>query len=198
MGRDKGLIQLMGVPLIVRTARLLEPLVASVTIVGAPERYSVFGLSAIADQDIGEQDANGHPQGPLVGIATALAASSAPWNLIVASDLPYLTREWLDWLLSRAMDSQSQIVVPRTPRGLEPLAAVYRRECAGPVAQALARGIRKVTEALADFEVQTVDANDWREFDPDGRVLRNMNTPADYEEARAWWEATDAGRSNES
>ena len=24
---------------------------------------------------------------------------------------------------------------------------------------------------------------------PDGRVLSNMNTPADYDEARAWWEA---------
>jgi len=189
MGRDKGLMELMGVPLIVRTARLIEPLVATVAIVGPPERYSAFGVRVIADQEIGEKESGGQTQGPLLGIASALAATIAPWNLILACDLPYLTRDWLNWLLARAMDSQSQIVMPRTPRGLEPLAAVYRRECAGPIAEALARGVRKVTEGLAGLQVQAVDAHEWREVDPDGRVLNNMNTPADYDEARAWWEA---------
>jgi len=198
MGRDKGLMELMGVPLIVRTARLVKPLVAAVAIVGPPERYGAFGVRVIADQKIGEKESGGHTQGPLVGIASALAANIAPWNLILACDLPYLTRDWLNWLLARALDSRSQIVMPRTPRGLEPLAAVYRRECAGPVAQALARGVRKVTEGFAGLQVQAVDAHEWREVDPDGRVLRNMNTPADYDEARTWWEATGTRQSKKA
>jgi molybdopterin-guanine dinucleotide biosynthesis protein A len=196
MGRDKALMELLGVPLVVRTARLIEPLVAAVTIVGRPERYRSFGLRVIADQEIGEECIGGRTLGPLVGIASALAATSVPWNLVLASDLPYLTRDWVNWLLGRAAESQSQIVVPRTRRGLEPLAAVYRRECAASIAHALGRGIRKVTDALAEFQVQTVEESEWRKFDPDGRVLSNMNTPADYDEARAWWEASASKQSN--
>ncbi len=190
MGRNKALMELLGVPIVVRTARLIEPLVVAVTIVGRPELYSTFGLQVIADHEVGEKGSGGRPLGPLAGIASALAATSAPWNLILASDLPYLTRKWLNWLLGRAADSQAQIVMPRTRRGLEPLAAVYRRECAAPIARALDRGVRKVTDALVELRVQTVEESEWRKIDSDGRVLSNMNTPADYDEARAWWEAS--------
>ena len=36
MGRDKALLEIGGVPLLVRTARLVEPLVDGVTVVGSP------------------------------------------------------------------------------------------------------------------------------------------------------------------
>src|SRR6516162_9227963 len=93
MGRDKGLLKISGQPLIVRIARLAEPLVSSVVIVGPPERYGTLGLRVIADRAFGDRGENSILQGPLAGIATALAATSTPWNLILACDLPYLTRE---------------------------------------------------------------------------------------------------------
>ena len=100
MGQDKALLDFGGVPLILHTARSLEPLVADVRIVGSPRRYAALGLSGIED--------NAHPHeatynsgcGPLAGIATALATTNSIWNLIVACDLPYLSAEWLGWLLS--------------------------------------------------------------------------------------------------
>lgn len=192
MGRDKGLMELLGVPIILRTARLIEPLVAGVTIVGPPERYRALGLRVIADKYIRNEDIRETSQGPLAGIASALAITHLPWNLILASDLPYLNRDWLKWLLACALESQSQVVLPRTSRGLEPLAAVYRRECAAPIAHALRRGVRKVTDAMAELRVHIVAESEWRKFDPDGRILSNMNTPADYDKAQAWWEAAAA------
>lgn len=185
MGRDKGLLRIGGQPLVVRIAGLVEPLVSSVWIVGPPERYDTLGLRVIADRNFG---ASGEPcrlQGPLAGIATALAASNTAWNLILACDLPYLTCEWVDWLLARATNSQRQIVMPRTARGPEPLAAVYHRDCTDLIAGSVARGVRKVVEATEQFQVEFVFERDWRPTDPDGRVLRNMNTIADYEEALA-------------
>jgi molybdopterin-guanine dinucleotide biosynthesis protein A len=80
--------------------------------------------------------------------------------------------------------------MPRTLGGLEPLAAAYRRECRGPVAVSIARGIRKVTDALEQFQIEVVPESEWQHMDPDGRALRNMNSPADYEEARTWLERT--------
>ena len=189
MRSAKGLLELKGLPLIVRTAMLAESLVSRVIVVGEPETYAPLGLQTIPDQLFGVAPEACRSKGPLFGIATALAASDTPWNLILACDLPYLTREWLEWLLVRAARSNAQAVVPNTTRGLEPLAAAYRRECLPAIERSLAQGVRKVTDALNDLAVERVDQREWGALDPDGMVLKNMNTPADYEEARAWWNA---------
>jgi molybdenum cofactor guanylyltransferase len=195
MGRDKGLLDFGGVPLILLTARLLEPLVAEVTVVGSPSRYASLGLHAIADEDHMQfhdgPDRSGI--GPLAGIATALSATHLPWNLIVACDLPYLSAEWLDWLLSRALHSRGEAIIPRTERGVEPLAALYRRDCGAPVAAALARGVRKVSDAIAELRVELVYPREWRRIEPSELILKNMNAPGDYEEARQWWSAERSG-----
>jgi molybdopterin-guanine dinucleotide biosynthesis protein A len=188
MGREKGLLEFGGEPLIVRTARMIEPLVTQVSVVGPPERYAALGLPAIADQNIVGREGMEAVRTPLVGIATALSATKTPWNLILACDLPYLTAAWLDWLLSRVVDSSAQIVMPRTSRGLEPLAAVYRRECAAPIMAALEHGVRKVTDAIAEFRMELLSEDDWNKLDPEGRVLKNMNALRDYEEAKKWLE----------
>ena len=188
MGEAKGLLEFAGVPLLVRTALLLETLVPIVTVVGSPERYGSLGLRVIADLDFECADGSGRVQGPLAGIASALIETDTIWNLILACDLPYLTTEWLDWLLARAMDSSRQIVMPRTSRGLEPLAALYRRECAVPIVASFGRGVRKVTDAMHEFGIEFVSEQDWKDVDPHGHILRNMNTQADYEEARNWLE----------
>lgn len=187
MGRDKGLLDFGGVPLILHTARLLDPIVTRVTVVGSPSRYVPLGLHAIADAAQGKGSVGELGCGPLAGIATALAGTSSRWNLIVACDLPYLSAEWLDWLISRALRSRGTAVVPRTERGIEPLAAAYRRDCGAPLAAALARGVRKVSDAIEELRVELVYSREWRKTDPSNLILRNMNLPGDYEEAEKWW-----------
>ena len=189
MGRDKGLLDFGGVPLVLHTARLLEPLVSQVTVVGSSAKYAKLGLREIAD-DAQAPCGQGIPRcGPLAGIATALAATRSSWNLIVACDLPYLTSNWLEWLLSCVLRSRGEAVIPRAERGIEPLAAVYSRECGGPIAAALSRGVRKVSDAIEELRVDFVYPREWRGIDPSGLVLRNMNAPEDYEEALKWWAA---------
>jgi molybdopterin-guanine dinucleotide biosynthesis protein A len=187
MGQDKGLLEFNGIPLIVHTAKLIEPLVASVTVVGSPERFASLGLSAIPDDGVSENAVTNISGGPLRGIAAALAKTRSPWNLILACDLPYLSAAWLEWLLSRAVGSRARVVIPRTEHGLEPLVALYRRECGPPIAAALARGVRKVTDAIGELNLDVVHQREWRRLDPSGLVLANMNTQADYEEARRRW-----------
>jgi molybdenum cofactor guanylyltransferase len=189
MGVDKGLLDFGGVPLLLHTAGMLKLLVTEVMIVGTPGRYASLGLSVIPDNfheppaDIG---ANQSSCGPLAGIVAALEATRSPWNLILACDMPYLTTEWLDWLLSQATHSSAEAVVPQTKRGLEPLAAAYRRECGTALATALARGVRKVTDAIRELRLEIVNPRDWQTIDPDGLVLKNMNAPGDYEDAVKW------------
>lgn len=189
MGQEKGLLRFGGEPLILRTARLLDPLVHDVVVVGNPELYTSLGLRVIPDRTAGGGTESAPVRTPLVGIATALSAAVSPWNLVLACDLPYLTPEWVSWMLSRAASSDAQIVIPRTPRGLEPLAALYRRECAAPIFAALERGIRKVTDGFSGFLIEYLGEEEWIAFDPGRRVLKNMNSPEDYLEAERWWES---------
>lgn len=179
MGMDKGLLDIDGVPLIVRTARLLDGvdrMVNAATVVGQPETYQRIGLRAIADDWPG--------CGPLGGIATALRTSDTEWNLIVACDLPYLTREWLQFLALRARESMADAVVPMSERGAEPLCAMYHSRCEPAIRGALEQGTRKVTEGLVRLRVEYLEPTEWKCFDSDALLFKNMNTPADYEEAK--------------
>jgi molybdopterin-guanine dinucleotide biosynthesis protein A len=187
MGRAKHLLDFEGAPLISRMVEIVQPLVKRLTVVGATEIDLAAQIRLIPDDDLGIPPEVGRSNGPLAGIATALAHSESEWNSILACDLPYLTREWLAWLLGRAMKSQAQVVMPATERGPEPLAAIYRRSCRESIMRSLEEGIRKVTVGGSRLDVETVHEVEWRDIDPDGVALKNMNTPSDYEEAQLWY-----------
>ena len=181
MGRDKALLELGGVPLAVRTARLLEPLTASVALIGAPERYGSLGLRLVPDDQTS--------LGPLGGIATALRISGCKWNLILGCDLPYLTSAWLEHLIRRTQECTSDALIPESAEGhAEPLCAMYYLLCRPNIRAALARGERKVTNGLAGRRVERILPAEWKPFDSSGRLFKNMNAPEDYEEARAYFE----------
>ncbi len=177
MGRDKAFIELDGEPLILRAAKLLEPIVGSATIIGPPERFASLGLHTIPDDHLGF--------GPLGGIATALRVATHPWNLIIGCDLPFLTQEWLEFLVQRALESQSDAVVPMSEHGAEPLCAMYQRRAGTKISAALEQGIRKITQGLEGLAIVNLAPDKWKPFDSAGLLFKNINTPDDYNELLA-------------
>src|SRR5437879_13665652 len=87
--------------------------------------------------------------------------------------------------MARALDSQADALLPETPRGVEPLCAMYLTSCAPAIAAAMARGARKVTDGLAGLAEQHVGEAEWQALESAEVLLKNMNTPQDYEAARA-------------
>ena len=177
MGRDKAQLELGGVPLILRTARLVESVAGVPAVIGNPEAFRALDLRAIGDDWPGA--------GPLGGIATALHAAAAPWSLIVATDLPYLTRDWLEYLIARGLGSSADAVLPMNTRGAEPLCAMYHQRAEPAIRKALERGTRKVTDGLLNVRVEMITPAEWNPFDSAGLLFKNMNSPEDYEEAKA-------------
>ncbi|HEV1995259.1 MAG TPA: molybdenum cofactor guanylyltransferase [Candidatus Acidoferrum sp.] len=185
-GRDKALADVGGTPMLARMIELLQRVTKQVKIIAVPSKYAAFGAKIVEDRWPGE--------GPLGGIITALkdaAESPAPreWNLIVSCDMPFLTAEWLTFLGERAAKSKAQVLLPRSAGGPEPLCACYRTDAAEPLLQAFGSGIRKITDALKHLTTEVLDEADWKRFDSAGRLFWNMNTAADYEEARRILEA---------
>jgi molybdenum cofactor guanylyltransferase len=177
MGVDKALLEISGVSLLARAASLLQSVTGEPKIVASPSVYGSLGLPLVADDWPG--------CGPLGGIATVLRASDSAWNLIIACDLPYLTKPWLDFLIERALKSKADAVVPRSERGAEPLCAMYHKNAEQGIRAAVEGGVRKVTDALASLRVEYVEPREWKAFASEGLLFKNVNSPADYEEAKA-------------
>lgn len=177
MGKPKGLLSFAGRPLILRMTYILGFVPEGPVIIGEPSAYSALGFRVIGDDHTN--------LGPLGGICTALRVTSHEWNLILGCDLPFLTREWLKFLIARALDSAADVVIPLNERGYEPLCAMYRQRAHASIEAALARGVRKVTDGLAELALTTIEPSEWKAFDPRGTLFKNINTPADYEQACA-------------
>lgn len=182
MGRDKALLQIDRMPMISRAVRLAEAATgAAATVVGAPETFREFGFQVVAD--------DGPGLGPLGGIATALRVTNSEWNLILACDLPHLSSEWLAYLIERAQKSAADAVLAAHEHGTEPLCAAYRKTCEPLVRDAVANGRRKVQDCIAELRrqgrLECVEPSEWKAFDSDGMLFKNMNSPQDYEDAKA-------------
>lgn len=177
MGCDKAWLEIGGQPLVVRAARCLEPLVASVTIIGPAEIFQPLGYSTLADVQAG--------LGPLGGIVTALSRTDRPWNFFLACDMPYVHRDWLAFLIGRALQSSADVILPESDTGPEPLCSLCNRRGAPAIEAAIARGVRKVTDALGILKVERISAGESKPFDSEGLLFQNLNSMADYEQARA-------------
>jgi molybdopterin-guanine dinucleotide biosynthesis protein A len=187
-GADKALVQFEGKTLLARTVELVASVCGETRIVAPLGKYGDASVPILADQWPG--------QGPLGGILTALHRikerrrnpPAHDYALILSCDMPFLTREWLAHLCDCGVKSTAQVVVPRSENGLEPLCACWRADAALAIQAAFDGGVRKVTEAMKRLPMEVLDEAAWKRFDTDGRLFWNMNTPADYEEARRVFE----------
>jgi molybdopterin-guanine dinucleotide biosynthesis protein A len=185
-GRDKALVEFAGKPLLVKICKVIKAATGSVHIVAPPGRYAYLGIPIAEDRWPDE--------GPLGGIITAIHAAAdhgnrCEWNLMVSCDMPFLTRDWLSYMVERALASDAEVIVPRSEHGLEPLCACWRTSAAPALEAAFNDGVRKVTEAMKRLRMEVLDETHWKRFDSAGRLFWNMNTPQDYQAALQIWES---------
>ncbi len=178
IGTDKALLPFGDGTLALWMAKIVKGVSQDVTLIGSREKYFSLGLPVEEDVFPG--------RGPLGGIHAALVHSRQAPSLVVGCDLPYLSKEFLGFLVELAHSSGADVVVPESPGlGLEPLCAVYAPSCLAPMEDALQRGESKVQVLLARLRLRVVKHEEWLPYDPQGRLFCNLNTLAEYEEARA-------------
>jgi molybdopterin-guanine dinucleotide biosynthesis protein A len=107
MGCDKALLKLAGRPLIAHALAILAEAALPVTIAGADPSSRPF-LSAYAP--VIEDPAPG--LGPLAGICSALASTSACYAVFLPVDLPLLPPSLISCLLNRARITGHAVTVP--------------------------------------------------------------------------------------
>lgn len=166
-GRDKGLIEWQGEPLIQHLHRLTRPLTDDLIISCNRnlERYATY-----ADQLV--QDDNADFCGPLAGIRAALPLARHPYLLVLPCDAPLIDSALLLALRKAALEHPDNPVMVREGEHWQPLVSIIPTAHAATLESAWQNGERsprRAMEVLHPVALQLV-AGDPR--------LANLNTPA--------------------
>ncbi len=121
-------------------------------------------------------------RGVLGGLYTGLIRSNSFHNFVVASDMPFLNRELLRYMMQRA--DGFDVVVPRRGTMLEPLHAIYSKNCIAPIKVLLRRNEMRVRCFFPEVRVRYVEECEIDQIDPKGLSFFNINTEADLAKAR--------------
>ena len=175
MGTDKAFVTLNGRTLLAQALELARSVTPDVRIVGDAAKFARF---APVVEDLFLEC------GPLGGIHAALRSSQTDLNLMFAVDVPFVSAEFLQYLISRARSSVgATVTVVRARGGWQPLCAVYRRDFADAAEEALAAGRYKIDPLFATQRTLVIDEDEMKSAGFSPNMFRNLNTPEELDEA---------------
>ena len=184
-GREKGMAELAGKPMIEHVIARLRPQVGRMVVNanGDPARFACLDLPVVADALEGYA-------GPLAGLQAGIAWArrETPKARFVASvpvDTPFLPRDLVARLLAALQETGAASAIAASGGAWTPVIGVWSVALADELADALRQGVRAVhrfaeaqRSAVVDFPLVEIGAD---MIDP----FFNVNTPADLEKARS-------------
>jgi molybdopterin-guanine dinucleotide biosynthesis protein A len=175
MGQDKSSLPLCGRTMLEHIVNQLRPHFDEILISRADSAgQGPPGTRIVADKV--------RDSGPFMGVVSCLEASSNDLNFIIPCDQPEVDLDLVVQMLRTAEEFDG--VVPMTgPSLYEPLFAVYRKSVLGPAKKLLAAGERRIVNMYPHCNIRFVSVPN----DPQ-RIVRNLNTPADYRRFREQFE----------
>ena len=168
MGKNKAFIEIDGVPIIRRIHNLFKTLFSEIVIV-TNERKLFQDFDAKIYPDLIPDG------GVLGGLYTGVLYSSFPHAFCVACDMPFLKSAVIQYLIEKIEDYD--VVVPRTEDGLQPLHAIYARNCLNPISKIMEQKHFKIIDFYSMVKVNVVEENEFRSLDPARESFLNVNTP---------------------
>ncbi|MBH8559595.1 NTP transferase domain-containing protein [Hymenobacter sp. BT442] len=167
MQTDKGALHYHGLDQRQHTAALLAEFCPDVRVSVRPDQAADLpaGLTALPDTFLN--------LGPLGGILSAFQADpNAAW-LVLACDLPFLTRETLEYLVTNRQPARLATSF-RSPWDAfpEPLVSIWEPRSYGQLLRFLSLGYSCPRKALINSDIELLAP-------PAPAELRNVNTPAE-------------------
>ncbi|MCP4349654.1 MAG: molybdenum cofactor guanylyltransferase [Desulfobacterales bacterium] len=112
----------------------------------------------------------------LTGIHAGLFYTSNPFAFFAACDTPFLKKELAETIID-SIETRSDVFIPETSAGLEPLCAVYSKQCLKPIEQQLIDNKLKIQGFFNKIKVRKISETILREKDPELVSFFNINTP---------------------
>ena len=148
-------------------------------VVGGDGRFDVEGWPGARVRVFKARRYGGN--GPLRSFERSIRSGGVDRVLVLACDLPFVSSAFVAHLLEA--NPEADAVVPQTADGWHPLCGVYHRRVATHFRARIDGGALRITDALDGLDVHAIVPEEVARFDPDGRLLLNVNTPDDYRRA---------------
>lgn len=168
MGKNKAFIQVEGIPIIERIHNLFTELFQEVIIVTNEKDLFLNFNSKIYSDLIPDK-------GALGGLYTGIVWSSFYYSFCVACDMPFIKRSLVQYLIENV--ANEDVIIPRTKDGLQPLHAIYSKNCIDPIRRSIEEGKSKIIDIYDEVNVKIVDERNFLSFDPGRESFINVNTP---------------------
>jgi molybdopterin-guanine dinucleotide biosynthesis protein A len=173
MGADKAFVEYEGRTLLARALDLTRSVVSGVWIVGSKQKFAAL---APVVEDVFRDC------GPLGGIHAALLGSFTELNLMLAVDMPFVPRAFLQYLITQARSAPDAVVtVPRSDGRRQPLCAIYRREFAVVAERALQAGRNRIDRLFGEVHTRVIEQAELEGAGFSSAMFRNLNTPEELE-----------------
>ncbi len=120
--------------------------------------------------------------GPLGGIFAGLCYSTSYYNFVIGCDMPFPQVRLIKLLLEKCGDQD--VVIPETKGEMEPLFAVYSKNCLPVIFDRLQKHDLKVRHVLTKLKVERVGEKEINTIDPKHLSFFNINTIEDLKKAQ--------------
>ena len=154
-GVDKGLVEVAGRPMVEHVLAVVERQAGAVAINANRNtaRYARYGHPVIADRMDGFQ-------GPLAGMASALAAAATEFVLVVPCDSPLMDAALGSRLHTALVEREANVAVAHDGERMHPVFVLLRRTVRTGLDDFLARGGRKIDRWFTEQKTEIVDFSD--------------------------------------
>jgi molybdenum cofactor guanylyltransferase len=168
MGKDKGLCDFDGKPLVLHAIEILKPICEFIVIsTNNVQDYSNFGCKIITDEFKGI--------GPIGGIYSGLKQSTTIHNLVISCDIPFLNSALLTNVLSFSISYD--VIVPQHANSYyEPLAAYYSKKIIPVLQESISEGDFKLINLFGKVRFKAVQLEKNQNIN---HQFKNINFPED-------------------
>ncbi len=182
MGENKALMKISGITFIERVANLMKSMFENVMLItNTPEEYEFLNLPAYKDVYA--------YKGPLAGIHSGLYHSTTEKNFIISCDIPLMTKEMIEYIISFKTDKP--VTICKADGFIQQLAGVYSKSILDAAEKLLKESIEEETRdklqtkrrckvlSLIDITGAEIINAEELPFYKEGTFF-NMNRPEDY------------------
>lgn len=188
MGTDKAALEVGGLSFVERVAAALRPVARELFLVSSRHGESRWGLPVVADlvENSGAMGglhaALAHANGRRAANAEEVARRAA----VVSCDLLFVTDGLLGRLASYCSEEWDAVAPIQEDGRAQPLCAVYESAACGAAADLMLRaGELRPRELLARVRTRWVAFAELADLEGASLFFTNVNTPGEYEWARA-------------
>ncbi|MGK0296875.1 MAG: molybdopterin-guanine dinucleotide biosynthesis protein A [Gammaproteobacteria bacterium] len=174
-GSDKGLLQLLGRPLIHYGIERIKPQVSEIIINANrnSQLYSEMGYPVIVDNYSGYE-------GPLAGISACMARTDTEYLACIPCDSPIFPDDLVERLYKSIINNNADISVVHDGNRTQPTFSLIKISLLGSLLDFLKKGHRKIYKWYANHSLVQSDFSD-KEF-----LFLNINTRDDLNNAEVY------------